>query len=92
MLVAKAFLPTANPTQAAFLGVTTDVSLMPAVYLPGLSAYTASKLAQAKMFEFIAAENPNIFVATVNPGMIETDNFYRTGGTTDKLPMDTGML
>ncbi|KAI1447660.1 hypothetical protein F5Y02DRAFT_432303 [Annulohypoxylon stygium] len=92
MLVAKAFLPTANPTQAAFLGVTTDVSLMPAVYLPGLSAYTASKLAQAKMFEFIAAENPNIFVATVNPGMIETDNFYRTGGTTDKLPMDTVQL
>ncbi|XDG07126.1 hypothetical protein ABKA04_006741 [Annulohypoxylon sp. FPYF3050] len=77
---------------AALLGVTTDVSLMPAVYLPGLSAYTASKLAQAKIFEFLAAENPNIFIAAVNPGMIETDNFYRTGGTTDRLPMDTVQL
>ncbi|KAI1094910.1 hypothetical protein F5B19DRAFT_489810 [Rostrohypoxylon terebratum] len=92
LLVAKAFLPTADPAQAALLGLTTDVSLMPAAYLPGLSAYTASKLAQAKMLEFLAAENPNIFVAAVNPGMIETDNFYRTGGKPERLPMDTVQL
>ncbi|KAI0896942.1 hypothetical protein F4806DRAFT_495449 [Annulohypoxylon nitens] len=92
LLVAKAFLPTAHPTEATFIGVTTDISLMPAAYLPGLSAYNASKLAQAKIFEFLAAENPNIFIATVNPGMVETDNFYRTGGKTEKLPMDKVQL
>ncbi|KAI1461672.1 hypothetical protein F4805DRAFT_464944 [Annulohypoxylon moriforme] len=92
LLATKAFLPTADPTQAAILGITTDVSLMPVTFLPGLSSYTASKLAQAKVYEFLAAENPHIFVATVNPGMIETKNFYRTGGDPEKLPMDTVQL
>ncbi|KAI0890642.1 uncharacterized protein GGS22DRAFT_194575 [Annulohypoxylon maeteangense] len=92
LLAAQAFLPTAHPSQAAILGVTTDVSLMPTTYLPGLSSYVASKLAQAKVYEFLAAENPNIFVATIYPGMVETDNFRRTGGKAEKLPMDTVQL
>ncbi|KAF7956666.1 hypothetical protein EAE96_004000 [Botrytis aclada] len=91
-LATKAFLPTADSSQAAILGVTSDVSLLPVTYLPGLSSYVSSKLAQAKVYEFIAAENPNISVATVNPGIIETDNFYRTGATPEKVPIDTVQL
>ncbi|TAQ86939.1 hypothetical protein B7494_g4736 [Chlorociboria aeruginascens] len=91
-LAARAFLPTADPSQAAILGVTSDVSLMPAAYLPGLSSYVASKLAQAKVYEFLAAENPHIFVATIHPGMIETKNFNRTGADPKNLPMDTVQL
>ncbi|TEY32895.1 hypothetical protein BOTCAL_0709g00040 [Botryotinia calthae] len=91
-LATKAFLPTADSSQAAILGVTSDVSLLPVTYLPGLSSYVSSKLAQAKIYEFIAAENPSIFVATVNPGMVETENFYRTGATPDKVPIDTVQL
>jgi short-subunit dehydrogenase len=72
--------------------VVSDVSLIPAAYLPGLSSYVTSKLAQAKIFEFIAAENPTVFVATLNPGMIETANFRRTGGKAEGLPMDTGKI
>ncbi|PQE21494.1 short chain dehydrogenase protein [Rutstroemia sp. NJR-2017a BBW] len=87
-LVSRAFLPTADSSQATFLGITSDVSLMPAAYLPGLSSYVSSKLAQAKLYEFLAAENPNIFVATIHPGMIETDNFNRTGASPESLPMD----
>jgi NAD(P)-dependent dehydrogenase (short-subunit alcohol dehydrogenase family) len=92
LLTAKAFLPTADRPNAAFLGVISDVSILPAAYLPGLSGYVTSKLAQAKIFEFVAAENPDVFVATMHPGMVETDNFNRTGAKADQLPMDKGTL
>ncbi|KAK8073685.1 NAD(P)-binding protein [Apiospora phragmitis] len=91
LLAAKAFIPTAD-THATILGLTSDTSLVPTSYLPGLSAYISSKLAQAKVYEFLAAENPGLFVATVNPGMVETDNFNRSGGVADQLPMDTVQL
>ena len=90
-LTTRLFLPTAA-SQAAILGVTSDVSLMPVSYLPGLSSYVSSKLSQAKLYEFLAAEKPNVFIATINPGMIETNNFYRTGASPETLPMDKGKL
>ncbi|KAI0398910.1 hypothetical protein F4802DRAFT_611273 [Xylaria palmicola] len=92
LLVAKAFLPTAHRPGAAFLAIISDVSVLPAAHLPGLSPYISSKLAQAKMFEFLAAENPDIFVATMHPGMVKTDIFDRTGGKADQLPMDKVQL
>ncbi|KAK3314605.1 hypothetical protein B0H66DRAFT_627248 [Apodospora peruviana] len=88
-LTAKAFLPTVRG--AAFLGITSDTSLLPPTYLPGLAAYVSIKLAQAKVYEFLAAENPDVFVATVHPGMIDTNNFRATGASPDGLPMDTAM-
>jgi len=57
--------------------------------MAGLSAYQSSKVAQAKVLEFLAAENPNLFVANLHPGMIETDVFNKSGGKADQLPMDT---
>ncbi|KAK3984441.1 hypothetical protein QBC44DRAFT_388398 [Cladorrhinum sp. PSN332] len=89
---AKAFLPTADPSSAAFLGVTSDTSLVPAAYLPGLVAYVSSKLAQAKVYEFLAAEYPSVFVATVHPGMVDTNNFRASGATPENLPMNTVQL
>ena len=58
--------------------------------LPGLSAYISSKLAQVKMLEFLAAENPNVFVASVHPGMVETAIFRKSGAKAEQLPMDKG--
>ena len=58
--------------------------------LSGLSAYAGSKLAQAKVLEFLAAENPNIFVASVHPGMVDTDMFRKSGSRADAMPMDIG--
>ena len=58
--------------------------------LPGLSAYISSKLAQVKMLEFLAAENPNVFVASVHPGMVETEIFRKSGAKAEQLPMDKG--
>lgn len=63
---------------------------MPAARIPGLSAYMTSKLAQTKMIEYLAAEQPNIIAATVHPGMVETEIFTKSGGRADKLPMDKG--
>jgi NAD(P)-dependent dehydrogenase (short-subunit alcohol dehydrogenase family) len=90
MITAKAFLPTANPSHAAILGVTTGASALPSAILPGLSAYIGSKLAQVKFLEFLSAENPNIFVASVHPGMVDTATFRKSGGQAEMMPMDKG--
>ncbi|KAK1564128.1 short chain dehydrogenase [Colletotrichum navitas] len=91
-LVTKAFLPTANPSHAAVVALTTGTTALPAVALPGLSAYMASKLAQTKIIEFLAAENPNLFAATLHPGMVETDIFKKSGAKAEALPMDKVQL
>ncbi|EFQ35840.1 short chain dehydrogenase [Colletotrichum graminicola] len=91
-LVTKAFLPTANPSHAAVVALTTGTTALPAVALPGLSAYMASKLAQTKIIEFLAAENPNLFAVTLHPGMVETDIFKKSGAKAEALPMDKVQL
>lgn len=90
MLAVKTFMLTANPTHASVIGITTGVAAFPAAHLPGLSAYISSKLAQTKLIEFVAVEHPNVFAATVHPGMVETANFERSGAKAETLPMDTG--
>ena len=90
MIAAKTFLSTANKSHATIIGVTTGTSGLPPVMLPGLSAYISSKLAQVKMLEFLAAENPNLFVASMHPGMVETDIFTKSGAKAEHLPMDKG--
>lgn len=92
VLTVQAFLPTADPSRPTILGVTSDTSLLPPAYRPGLAAYVSTKLAQAKVYKFLAAENPHNFVATVHPGMIDTDNSRTTGATPENLPMDTVQL
>jgi NAD(P)-dependent dehydrogenase (short-subunit alcohol dehydrogenase family) len=89
MTAAKVFLRTANSSGAVIIGVTTGMSGLPPAMFPGLSAYISSKLAQVKFLELLAAENPNIFVASVHPGMIETPLFRKSGARAEALPMDT---
>ncbi|WYZ37901.1 hypothetical protein EsH8_II_001407 [Colletotrichum jinshuiense] len=91
-LATKLFLPTANPSHAAVIAVTSGPTALPAVALPGLSAYVASKLAQTKIIEFLAAENPNVFAVTMHPGMVETDIFTKSGAKAEALPMDKVQL
>ncbi|CAN8097826.1 unnamed protein product [Discula destructiva] len=87
-LAVHSFLPTANKAKATVLALTTGTSAMPAARLPGMSAYMTSKLAQIKLIEYLAAEQPNVFAATVHPGMVETEIFAKSGANADKLPMD----
>ncbi|KAL3419569.1 short chain dehydrogenase [Phlyctema vagabunda] len=89
MIVSKAFSLTANASHAALIGITSATNSLPPIMLPTLSAYQSSKLAQAKVLEFVAAENPSMFVASVHPGIVRTLIFDKSGATEKGLPMDT---
>lgn len=90
MTTIKALLPAARVPDAAILGVSTGLVGMPPQMLPGMSAYVGSKFAQVKLLEFVAAENPGIYVASVHPGVVETAMFRKSGYQADACPMDTG--
>lgn len=87
-LAVKAFKPFAEPSHATVLSLVTGMAALPAQNLPNLSSYLASKLAQTKVIEFLPVENPNIFAATIHPGMVETAIFKKAGADPTKLPMD----
>lgn len=56
-------------TNAALLGCSAGtISVSPAYFL-GHSAYTSSKIALVKFLEFVAAETPDLFVASYHPGV-----------------------
>lgn len=61
----------------------------PTEMLVGNSAYLVSKLALSKTTEFLAAENTNIFFASVHPGMVDTKIFRASGATPEMVPIDT---
>ena len=79
MIIAKSFLPTRNKG-AAIVSLSASIVNVPASVPPAAwqSAYTASKMAQVKLFEHIAAENSDIFVVSVHPGVIQTDMLAAT--------------
>lgn len=89
-LALKAFMPFAEPSHATVLSLVTGMAALPAKNLPSLSSYLASKLAQTKVIEFLSVENPNIFAATIHPGIVETAIFKKSGADSTKLPMDKG--
>ncbi len=72
--MAQAFLPTHRPN-SAIIGITAgSIQLPPSLPLNhGKSAYNSSKIAQVKLLENLAAENPDIFVASVHPGVVMTE-------------------
>lgn len=89
LVFAQAFVPKANPGAAVF-GVTAGALVLPSKLTPYISGYLTSKIAQVKILEYLAAENPDLFVASVHPGMVDTKIFRGSGATPDQLPMDTG--
>ncbi|KAI1775368.1 putative NADP(+)-dependent dehydrogenase [Hypoxylon cercidicola] len=87
-LCIKAFLPTANKSHATILAVTSGIAAAPSAMLPGVSAYISSKLAQTKMIEYVSSENPNVFAATVHPGVYMTNITKKSGAKEGDLPLD----
>lgn len=87
MICTKRFQPTAHPTRAAVIGMTAGMMLPPSM-IAGLSAYMSSKIAAVKVLEFFGAENPGIFVASVLPGIMETEMFNKSNLPADQLPLD----
>ena len=72
------------------LGVTAGALVFPPASTPGLSAYLTSKMAMVKTLEFLAMENPSVFVASVHPGMVDTGLFRKSGAKPEMMPMDSG--
>jgi len=72
----QAFLPLASAGTkgdgqgAAIVHISTAAIHGP--YLPGHSSYRASKAGATKLFEYVAAEHPDLFVLQVHPGLILT--------------------
>jgi NAD(P)-dependent dehydrogenase (short-subunit alcohol dehydrogenase family) len=63
---------------AHILHISTCVGHMPPLEA-GVSAYAASKAAGAKLFDYIAFENPELHVVNVHPGLVDTDMSRKSG-------------
>jgi len=87
--MAQAFLPTHRPN-SAIIGITAGSLQMPPIlpFNQGRSAYNSSKIAQVKLLENLAAENPDIFVASVHPGVVMTEMAKEASAHTQAVPID----
>ncbi|KAL8949010.1 MAG: hypothetical protein Q9222_004850 [Ikaeria aurantiellina] len=74
VVTAQSFLPHHRPG-ASMIGVNAAMINLPASspFAAGNSSYIASKMAQVKVMEHIAAETPDLFIASVHPGVIDTN-------------------
>lgn len=83
----RAFLPHAT-SDAAVLATNSSAAHMPA--FPGVSGYAASKLAAAKVFEYLHQEYPELFVLSIQPGVIRTAMSAKAADAGIELPFDDG--
>ncbi|EMR86995.1 hypothetical protein ACHAO1_002036 [Botrytis cinerea] len=92
VIMAQAFFPNANKAGAYVYGLTSGSMVLPVTWIAGQSAYQSSKMAQVKIMEFLALENPDIFICTVHPGLVDTKVFRASEVDPATLPMDTVAL
>lgn len=85
----QSFFPTRRQG-AAIVGINAALIQMPATIEnnQGASAYGCSKIAQLKLLEHLASENPEMFVASLHPGVVETDMASAAGAVGNKTPID----
>ena len=88
-IAAQAFIPLANPS-ASFFGVNAAGAVLPAAVGAKLTGYMSSKIAQAKLVEYIAYEHPEIFACSIHPGVVETQMLREAELHESGLPKDTG--
>ncbi|KAK6000899.1 hypothetical protein QM012_002982 [Aureobasidium pullulans] len=65
----QTFLPVASG-KAVILHVSAGAVNLP--FIPGFGGYHASKIAAAKIFDYLHHENPELFVLNFHPGIIKT--------------------
>jgi len=70
LLVTRAFLENAA-SDAVLINISTGLSHMPP--MAGFSAYSSSKLASSKFFEYVQFEKPTLCVFNLHPGIVATD-------------------
>ncbi|KAK5687826.1 hypothetical protein LTR17_026732 [Elasticomyces elasticus] len=71
---------------AAVLSINTVLAQM--AYIPGMSSYSASKIATAKLFEYLHYEHPSIFVLSIHPGSVKTAMNAKAVGSWEPYPYD----
>ncbi|KAK3321129.1 hypothetical protein B0T19DRAFT_403705 [Cercophora scortea] len=72
----RAFLPHSTPGAAVI--ETTTILTVPAIV--GFSGYGPSKFASHKLFVYLKAAHPELFVLSVHPGAVETDMLKKIPG------------
>jgi len=85
----RAFLPHAAK-DAAVLNISTGVIHLP--YIPTGSGYHLSKLAAAKLFDYVHHEHPELFVLNIHPGVMVTAMDAKNGAVSEALPHDDSKL
>ncbi|KAK7946245.1 uncharacterized protein PG986_010566 [Apiospora aurea] len=93
VVLAKVLFPKAAK-DASVVTVPAGAMAFPVTATAGLSGYLVSKLALVKTVEYLAAENPQLNVTAVHPGMVDTPIFRKSGATPDSpmVNMDTPKL
>ncbi|KAJ5371985.1 hypothetical protein N7517_003991 [Penicillium concentricum] len=83
--VIRGFLETDPKAGATIINIGSGAGHIP--YIPGYSAYSASKLSLAKIVEYVQHENPQLRVFNINPGAIATDMQAKAGdlAATDEI-------
>ncbi len=90
-VVTRAFLKHKNSSPSAepiLVGVSTGALALPMG--PNYSGYGASKFGQSRFFDAVAAEEKDIRVIQVHPGVIETDMGKKSAEAGMHLPLDDG--
>ena len=85
----RAFFPS-RKKDASVIGVSTNAYEFPSSFLDGFSAYVTSKLAQGRLMQMLAAENPDVFIGVMHPGIIETEMMVNSG--VSGVPIDSILL
>ena len=86
-IVTQAFLKHAAK-DAVLVNMTTGVAHLPT--FPHYSSYAASKLAAVKFFNGVQAENPDVRVVNVHPGVIKSDMSDKSAAHGEVFPFDDG--
>lgn len=83
----RAFLPFKSADRPVVVGTSTGGVMFPKQLALGSSGYLVSKMALTNLMEWVAAEEPDLHVVTVHPGVIATA-MYEKFANPDLVPDD----
>ncbi|KAF2664272.1 NAD(P)-binding protein [Microthyrium microscopicum] len=91
-ILAQAFLPS-KKAGGTIIGTSSGAGFLPAPMpnMTNTSAYAASKIALSRVYEFIAAENPDLSVFNIQPGIVDTAMYKKSGMDFEEI-LDTVQL
>ena len=91
-IVTQKFLQTLGPGKKAIVLNVSSFAAHMRFPLIGWSGYNGSKMGQARIFENIRFEHPDVRFINIHPGTIESDGFSRSGAAAPPGGMTDGKL